>query len=87
MENEETAKKRKKKEEKMRKILTTDEYEVRISVMMTQVYKRLLETPPEYILNPALYNNLDDDVYWSIPPLPMDPRFQFDEDEINEALG
>ena len=77
-------KKKIKKEKEMKKILTADEYTVRIDVMMTQVYKRLRETPPEYILD---YDNLDDDIYWSIPPLPMDPRFQFNEDEINEALG
>ena len=75
----------KNEEEKMKKLLTKEEYEVRIGVMMTQVYERIMDTPPEHLL---FYNYLDDDISDSMPPvLPGDPRFKFDEVKINQAIG
>ena len=71
-------------EEKMKKLLTKEEYNVRIGVMMTQVLERIMETPPEDLLN---YNDLDDDIYESMPPVPGDPRFKFDQERINHAIG
>jgi hypothetical protein len=70
------------KEKKIKKILTKDEYSVRISAMMKQAYARIKLTP---VANILYYNHLDDDDPQL--PLPGDPNFEYDEEIIEEAIA